>query len=116
VFDDLRGVALDATFDLLALDITIQRPEPDALPVQMSGIWLSPLEESQPFGNDLARKDPRRVMVLRRSDVLIEIVRGTKIFAPELAGGTVKTWRVDGFEQATEPDLIRPVLVQIPSA
>jgi hypothetical protein len=115
-FDDLRDVALDATFDLLALDITVQRPEPDAVPYTTQGVWLSPLDESQPFGQDITRKDPRRVIVMRRSATLPEIVRGTKILAPELDGGTVKTWKVDGFVQATEPDIIRPVLIQIPSA
>jgi hypothetical protein len=114
--DDLRDVALDVTFDKIARDVTVQRPEPDAVPYTTQGVWLSALEESQPFGADITRKDPRRVMVFRRSATLPEIVRGTKILAAELKGGTVKTWKVDGFVQATEPDVIRPVLVQIPSA
>lgn len=113
-FDDLRAVALDATFDLLGLPITITRPEPDALPIASTGVWLLPLDELRVVGTDLSRRDARRVMVVRRSSAIPELVRGTIIQAAELEGGTPLLWKVDGFEQPAEPDAIRAVLTYVP--
>lgn len=104
----LRSTVIpDVMFDVLGVPATVTPPED--LPVSTRGIWLTPLVEEQPIGRDYSRREPRRVMALRR-DVFSEVPRNTRVIAAEKPGGTVRNWRVDGLD-ATEPDHFRVVLV-----
>jgi hypothetical protein len=106
---DLR-VPLEPLLSAFGVPATVTRPVPDDAPITTTGIWLQPLEETRPVGADFQRRDPRKVLALPRSAVPT-LPRATLIDAPEELGGAVKTWRVDGFERATESDLWRATVV-----
>ena len=91
---------------------TVTRPEPDTAPIVTTGIWLPPREESQPYGTDFQRRDPRRVFVLPRADAPT-MPRGTIVLAPERTGGPITIWRVDGLEHAADPDYWRVLLTSV---
>lgn len=112
-FDALMEFALLVQFDCTGLPIAVTRPAPDDTPVTTTGVWIQrPLDESRPYGKDFQQGGPRKVLGIIRTTELPTVPRGTVIFAAELEGGTVKTWRVDGYEAAVEPDLMRVILVQ----
>lgn len=94
-------------FDVLGIAATVTIP--GETPVTSIGIWLTPLVEEHPAGRDYGRREPRRVMALRRS-VFSEVPRGTLVSAPEKAGDTVRAWQVDGME-STEPDHFRVIVI-----
>ena len=96
----LRALALDVNLAAHGVPITsITRPMPDNEPiVGVRGIWLPPLVEDPPVGRELQRREPRRVLVLRRADVPT-VPRGTVIVAPEKAGDPDSTWEVDGTDR-----------------
>lgn len=111
--DALRASALDATFNILGVPITVTRPAPDDTPIVTTGVWLErPLEEPRAFGQDFQRLDARKVLGIIRTSTLQSVPRGTMILAPELEGTIDKTWQVDGYSNAVEPDLLRVLVVQ----
>lgn len=92
----LRRLMLDINQSAFGVSITVTRPGLAA--IATTGIWLvTPLGEEQPYGTDLSKREPRRVMAIARADVAT-MPRGTTVSAPELLGGTAKTWKVDGLE------------------
>ena len=107
----LRTLALDVSFGVHGVSVTVTRPS--EAPIATAGIWLQPLEDQRPFGTDLQRREPRRLMALRR-DAVASLPRGTLVSAPETDGGSTKTWRVDEIEQAVDPQTWRIALVQAP--
>lgn len=92
--------------------VTILRPFPEQAPIETRGVWTQPIEEPQPFGSDFKRREPRRVLVLPRTEGS-QAPRGTLIQAAEPTGGAVKTWRADGFEGPIEPEVVRVIVVQV---
>lgn len=96
--------------EAFGLPITVTRPLPDDGPIVTTGVWVRPLVEEQPFGTDLRRREPRKVMAIPRDATLTQVPRHTTILAAEEAGATVKTWRVDGYDR-TEADEFRVILV-----
>jgi hypothetical protein len=76
---------------------TVRRPAPQDDPIATRVIWSTPSPEAMP-GGDFSRREPVRVMALRRDEVPT-VPRGTHIDAPEMPGGAVKTWKVDSFER-----------------
>jgi hypothetical protein len=108
----LRTLALELNLAAHGVAATVTRPFPDNTPIETTGIWQRPLDETQPIGTDFTRREPRRVLVLPRS-VLSTLPRGTTIGAPELAGGPVLAWRVDGLDRANEPDTWRAILTRV---
>lgn len=101
---DLRppmGPALEA----LGVPVTVTRPAPENTPVPTTGIWLTPFVEVQPFGIDVRRRDPRRVMAIARTAALDFIPRGSTVVAAEQLGGTSKTWTVEGYERVIAEEM-----------
>lgn len=95
---------------------TVTRPAPDDAPIPTTGIWVTGAgDEGQPYGTDFRRTDPRRQLAFLRS-ALETLPRGTEITAPEVLGGTVKTWRVDQIGDATDSEFWRAVVVPQPSS
>lgn len=107
-----RRVPLSSALAAFGLPATVTRPAPDDDPISTTGFWVSPLEETVPYGSDLPRRDPRRVFVLPRADVPT-INRGTLIEAAEFEGDTVKTWRVDGLDRSVDPDHFRVIVTLV---
>jgi hypothetical protein len=106
---DLRPGMAEA-LAAFGLPATVTRPAPDDAPIATTGFWTLALEESQPFGTDLRRREPRQVFVLPRSTVPT-LPRGTRIAASDLEGGAVKQWMVDGLDRAVDIDHWRAILV-----
>lgn len=103
----LRQVVLELNFDAHGVAATVT-PVGGA-PIITTGIWLDSLFEDPPLGKDYNRREPRRVLALRR-DVISDLPRGSLIVAPETIGGTVRNWHVDSIE-ATRSDHIRAVVI-----
>lgn len=91
---------------------TVTRPSPDDDPIATPVIWLSPEDSDRPYGTDYQRREPRRVMGVPRTTVA-GVPRGTLVVAPELLGGTDKTWRVDEMLRSADVDLWRLAVVQV---
>lgn len=108
----LRDLVLELNFSAHGIAMTVTRPLPDNTPIVTRGIWLTPLTEDGPVGTDLARREPRRVVALRRADVSA-VPRGTLILAPEKSGDADRTWKVEGPERL-EADHGRYLVVQVP--
>ena len=107
---DLR-VPLAHALAAFGVPATVTRPAPDNTPIVTTGFWVSPLDEARPFGTDFQRREPRRVFVLPRATVPT-LPRGTTVLAPQMAGGAIVTWKVDGLTEAVDPDHWRAMLVQ----
>lgn len=88
------------------LPAVVTRPAPDNTPIQVTGFWTSPLVESDAFGQQRARVQPRKVFVIARAQIN-DVPRGTFIDAAEYQGGPIVTWQVDGLNDAAEPDHLR---------
>ncbi len=108
----LRTLALSINMSAHGVAATVTRPSPDTIPISTRGIWLRPMDDAQPFGTSLKRVAPRRVMVLSRAEVPT-LPHGSLIAAPEITGGAVQAWRVDGFEQAADPDHWKAIVMQV---
>jgi len=106
----LRTLAMGQIFDTLSLSITVTIPGGEA--VTTTGIWTKPLDEAMPFGQDMPRREPRKVLAIPRATTLDAVPRGSVILAPEIDDGTVLTWRADGYDGNTSPDLHRVVVVR----
>lgn len=91
----LRELAHDIVFGHHGVVAVVTRPGEDA--VTTTGIWGGPILEDLPVGREMAAREPRRIMALRR-DVFDEMERGTTIAAAETIGGTSRNWQVDGIE------------------
>lgn len=94
----VRALVLDLNFSVHGVLATVTRPAPDNTPIETVGVWLPPATEGFPTGADFQRREPQRVMALRRDEVP-SVPRGTLIAAPEKGGDAVQVWRVDGFER-----------------
>jgi hypothetical protein len=105
-------VPLDPIFEAFGVPATVTRPAPDEIPILTTGVWVSPLTLDMPPAMEFQRKESQRVMALTRTEVPT-VPRGTIIEAPEMLGGTVQRWRIDGIEQ-TDSDHHRVFLLPDP--
>lgn len=100
-------------FGTIGVPITVTRPSPDDTPVTTSGIWMAlSADETRPIGVDFQHAAPRKVLAIRLDAALPTIPRGSLVLAPDLQGGTVKSWRVDRTDRPYEVDEFRVLLVQ----
>lgn len=104
----LRTLALGQTFDALGLSITVTPP--GGVAVVTTGIWSKPLDEAVPYGQEMSRREPPKVLAIQRTATLDVVPRGSVILAAEVDDGTVRTWRAVGTEGPTSVDLIRVVV------
>lgn len=103
----VRALGRTVAFNTHGLTATVTRPSTAA--ISTLGIWVHVPPEDRPYGTDLQRRDPRRVLAIPRADVPT-MPRGTTVVIPDAAGGDAKTWTVDGLERA-DPDHWRVLLV-----
>ena len=106
----LRALALDLNFSAHGVPVTVTRT--DEVAIDTRGIWLVPVNEAMPLGTEFTRREPIRVLALRR-DVVATIPRGAVIVAPEKSGDTAVHWTVDGFERQ-EADHHRVIVRRLP--
>lgn len=104
---DLR-VPVAPLLTAFGLAITVTRPAPDNTPIATTGIWVGGwVAETQPYGADFRRREPRRRLDVVRAAVPT-MPSGTLIAAPEVKGGAVKTWQFEGFtDEQDDPDFWR---------
>lgn len=105
----LRALAQSITASVLGVPITVTVPNGD--PVETRGVWDQRLDEQLAYGTDLARRDPRKVLAIQRTDTLTGIPKGSVIAAPETDDGEILTWRVDGYARPMEVDQMRVIVV-----
>jgi len=109
----LRTLALELNFSAHGVPATVQRPYPDVGDAIVTrGIWVTQFTDALPDGHELQRREPIRVMALRRDEVTT-VPRGTTILAPEVMGGPLKGWRVDAMARV-DTDHYRVVVIPDP--
>ena len=86
---------------------------PDEIPVSTTALWLAPDTVEVPVGADQVRREQRRIVALRLSDIP-QVPRETIISAPEFAGGVVRDWKVDSTERL-DYDHVRVIVVPVAS-
>ena len=106
----LRALAMGQTFDAFSVPITVTRPFPADTPVITTGVWTKPIDEAAPYGHEMARREPPKVLAIQRTATLDVVPRGSVILAAETDDGTVLTWRSVGTDGMTSADLIRVVV------
>lgn len=108
----LRSLVREINFSTHGLDATVTRPYPDDTAIATRAIWLLPLTEDAVDGSELQRKEPRRLLALRRDEVPT-VPRGTIVDVPEWGSDVGARWRVDGVDRI-DPDHTRVVVVADP--
>lgn len=79
------------------IDVLVTRPAPNDTPIEATGIWMTPSTLDVPVSGGFQRREAKRAMALRRSEVPT-VPHGTVILAA-LPGVTTAThWRVDAPE------------------
>jgi hypothetical protein len=106
----LRALANELSLDAFGLPVTITVP--NGAPMTTTGIWAQPLAEAMPFGVDLSRRDPRKVLVIPRTTTLDAVPRGSVILAAEEESGAVQTWKADGMDGQATSTWLRIVVIR----
>jgi hypothetical protein len=88
---DLRP-SFESALRAFGVPATVTVPSED--PVTTRALWLPPVTEVYPTGQDYRGAASRRMLALPISDVP-EVPRGTVIAAPEQRGGSIVNWTVD---------------------
>ncbi len=109
-FGPLRALALDLNVTAHGVPATVTRPAPDDAPITTRVIWLTATTAETGF--ELKRREQRRVLALKRSDVAT-LPQKTRIAAPLTATGTVQTWRIEVVD-TIEADQWRAIVVAEP--
>jgi len=106
VADDLRP-PLGPIFTVFGVPATVTRPA--SAPILTTGIWVPMAAVDSPDGADFGRRETQRVMAFRREtqrvmafrrDDVPTIPKGTIVLAPDVTGGPVLRFVVDGPEHA----------------
>jgi hypothetical protein len=98
----LQDLVQGINFAVHGVSATVTRPWPDEAPIVTKGIWLTagltrPVTDPYPRDMALQRRERERVIAISLTDVPT-IPTGTRIDAPEVAGGAIRAWRVDSLE------------------
>ena len=99
---------LASALTAFGVDATVKVPSSSA--VSASVVWITPLTEGHPTGEELTRAEKRWVMAIAKGEVP-SVPRETLVTAPGPFGGAAKVWRVDGTERI-EDDHVRVVVVE----
>lgn len=99
-------------FDLLGVPASVKVPTPGSLWVSTVVVWLGPVVDTAPYGEEGPRVEPRRRLALRRADIPAA-PKGTRVRASETLGGPSAVWHVDGLAQPAEADELRVFVSQV---
>lgn len=102
----LRALTLETQFSAFGVAATVTVP--GGPPVATTVVWMAPVQEDLPVGHDLQRREPRRVLVVRRVDVPA-LPRGSVIVAAERGATVARPWKVDGID-AADGDQFRAIV------
>lgn len=103
-------IPLEPIFAAFGLAADVTTPDAES-PITTTVVWSSVETDDVPGGSAFQRREPLRVAGLKRSEVPT-VPRGTLIVAPEVLGGAVKTWRVDGTDRV-DVDMVRVIVMQV---
>ena len=103
-------VQMDSITAAFGVPVTLQWPAPDDITFRATGVWVPEFTQDAPQAGGNARREPRRILALRRDQVSM-VPQRTRIVAPDIGGGAVKGWRVDTVDH-TDADHHRVVLVR----
>lgn len=92
---DLR-VPFTLAQEAFGVDGTFTNPGGD--PVDVTVVWVAPLDAEAPGGADFKRVAPKRLMSISRAEVS-EIQLKAVVDVPEEEGGAARQWQVDGFDR-----------------
>lgn len=92
---DLR-VPFTLAQEAFGVDGTLTNPGGD--PVDVTVVWVAPLDAEAPGGADFKRVAPKRLMSISRAEVS-EIQLNAVIDAPEEEGGADRRWQVASFDR-----------------
>lgn len=96
--DPLRVLVADKGAAILGVPATLTTPS--GAPITTKVTWGREFAEEQPSGREMERREPKRVMAIRRS-VVEEIPRGTLINAVGPLGEAATDWQVEGLDRVT---------------
>jgi hypothetical protein len=102
-------VELDELWDDFAVDAVIPQQGDYSEPVETSVVWIDEGPNQAP-GGEFQMNGARRIAALRL-DEAPRVPLGLTFQAAEYEGGTVKTWRVDGFDRWAV-DHVRALVVE----
>jgi hypothetical protein len=109
MLDAAWAVGQAVMFDVMGVPATVTRAVPHDTPIETVLIWVDRSTPESPDGARVPRRDVRRIAVLNPLDV-DTIPTGTRVAAPELQGGVVRQWKVDGIDRV-DADQVRVVLI-----
>lgn len=92
---DLR-VPFTLAQEAFGVDGTFTNPGGD--PVDVTVVWVAPLDDSAPAGRDFKKVAPKRLASLSKAEVEEVQLKGV-LEAPEHEDGATQSWQVDGFER-----------------
>lgn len=104
--------SIDAALAAFGVPASVWMPDDlNGSPIVTSILWLASPAEAQPYGIDFRRAAPRRVAVLRRTDVPT-FARGIVIEAasPDDTSGPQR-WKVDELDHVQEHDAWRVLVI-----
>jgi hypothetical protein len=114
----LRALAVELNFDAHGRDATVTRPAPDNAEIETRIVWMTANQDLNPVGlddqrfqPDFQRRDPIRILALKRLDVPTA-PRGTIIVTQEWGSTEETTWRIDGVAEK-HPDHFKVHVVKI---
>lgn len=105
----LRAFTLETQLNALGVDAIVTPVGGGAIATK--GIWLPALVEDLPVGQELQRREPRRVMGFSRAVVGV-LARGSAVVAVDPGGTVARTWRVEGTDRL-DGDQHRVVLAAV---
>lgn len=103
----LRELVRDVEFGVHGVAAVVTPPS--AAPVATLVIWMTDTSEAVPVGSGFTRKEPRRILAIRRDEVPA-VPRGTIVEVAEHTQTSPAIWRVDAMESVF-PDHHRVVVV-----
>ncbi len=99
-------------FNDFGIDVVVTRPAPDDDPIEATGIWMTPPPLDVPLSSGFQRREARRSMALRRSEVPT-VPQGTVILAAAPGQSDAVHWRVDAPE-IVEAEYVTVILLAAP--
>ena len=79
-------------------------------PVETTAFWLPDVNQDVPADAQFQRREPVKVLVLRKNEVP-RVPIGTVVAMAEILGAAVEAWTVDGFERGY-PDEHRVIVIR----
>lgn len=91
----LRALVVETNFSVHGVTVTVTTPDAERS-ITTLAIWMTTDTQHAPMDAPFPRRDPRRVLALKRSEIA-EVPIGTEIEAPARGGDPARTWIVQAY-------------------